>query len=523
MLRFFAWVGIACMLVGLLYLLIRKIHSKSRFRTKLTMIFLLFVAIPVIPLTYMAASLLTGSASLLLPDTIGEALNSSLNCVRIQLVEKGEYFLDKHPNPFDTDPQSLADFSIHSLSYYKINPDTAILIRHITHTNQFNEVPAPREILQRFGYGSSSRLLKKGQHEWFCLYRTGPDSTMIVLKYLIDTRLAQSRQRIETALIMVNTLSMIKESVIQKKIIWVLAVLWIAGLIGLAWLASQRLSREMTRPIQALVHGMDQVAVGNLNYQIQTKANDEFKYLVDQFNIMTKDLQHTHERLLQAERLAAWQAVARQISHEIKNSLTPISISLHRIKKQLGSSIPSNIISSIHTIEEEMAMLQTMATEFSSFARMPKLNIEKIQMNEIVQAACQLMRNCHPNIQFQLSLDSDAQPIIADRDQMKRVVNNLLKNAVEAIDKTGNVWITTKTILNNNITQLEIRDSGKGIDENTRPFIFQPYFSTKKRGTGLGMTMVDQIIKAHHGSIQVSSIPDQGTQITVELPISNDA
>ncbi|MBN2105319.1 HAMP domain-containing protein [bacterium] len=515
---FFIWSGIVFLLIGVICLVVWKTHAQVRFRSKLILTFLLFVAIPVIPLTYMTASLLTGSARVLLPDTIGEALNCSLNCLRTQFAEKGERFFEAYSDNLNSDPQTLKAFDIQSMSLFKIDPDTVTLIRHTGSSDHWDKFLEPQDILQRFCYGTSSRLIKNKHQEWFCLYRAQTDSTILVLKYPIDPKMAQSRRKIETALIMVNTLSMIRESVMQKKIIWVLAVFWIIGLICLAWVASQRLSGEMTRPIRALVNGMEQVASGNLEHQVQTKANDEFKYLVDRFNAMTKDLRDTRERLLQAERLAAWQAVARQISHEIKNSLTPISISLHRIKKQLGPSIPSKIKSSMQTIEEEMRMLQNMAAEFSNFARMPEPTMENIQINEIARTALQLLKHSHHAIRFHESFDSDIPTIIADRDQMKRMLNNLLKNAVEALDETGDIWIKTETVFGDKKIRLEIRDSGKGMDENARSHIFQPYFTTKKGGTGLGMAMVRQIIESHNGSIHISSYPGKGTTVTIQLP-----
>ena len=516
---FLMWIGITAVFLTGISVVIWKINPGEHFRAKLTITFLLFVAVPNVPLTYMTASLLTGSARMLLPDTIGEALTRSLDCLRIQIAEKGEAFAQTHYERMRFSRQDLLAGNIQTLTLCKIEKDTVISQQHIALSSAYQEPPISQtEIRQRFAYGNSSHLFEQNRHDWFCYFQARPDSTMLVIKYPVDTKLAESRRQIETALIMVNTLSVIRESVLKKNIIWALALVLIAGLLVLTWIVSKKLSGEMTHPIRALVHGMEKVASGDLAYQVRTEAKDEFRFMIDRFNAMTVDLRETHERLLQAERLAAWQAVARQISHEIKNSITPVTISLHRIKKDLGSSIPSKVLESMRTIEEEMTMLQNMAAEFSEFARMPEPKRSRIDLNDTVRSASQLMENTHPGIRFHVNLDTDLLEVYADLNQLKRVLNNLLKNAAEAIEDEGDIWINTVCLSRKKTVRLEVRDTGKGMDATAISRIFQPYFTTKKRGTGLGMAMVYKIIEAHQGSIQISSTPGEGTNITILLP-----
>jgi len=234
---------------------------------------------------------------------------------------------------------------------------------------------------------------------------------------------------------------------------------------------------------------------------------------------MIQDLNTSRQKLIQAERLTAWQEVARRISHEIKNSLTPISISLRRLRNHFqGKSLPPNISESLKAVEEELLTLERMAAEFSEFARMPQPQKTPLDLNEIVRSSVRLAEPTAGSVKIETTLSPDLPSIPADREQMKRLLNNLIKNAVEACHDTGTVIVTTRWSESPGHTiTLEIQDHGEGMDEETLEKIFHPYFTTKKKGTGLGLTIVQKIVEDHSGKIQISSEKGKRTRVTIHL------
>jgi two-component system nitrogen regulation sensor histidine kinase NtrY len=522
MLLFLLCTGFIVCVLLVLCIIVWKKNPKNRFRAKLTIIFLLFVTIPAVPLTFITSSLLSGSVRMLIPEQIGDALLLSLECLKTQIAETGYQFMKTFPDSSDWQPAHLDREGIHYLIVYSAKPGSSRLNRTITGSNSkpspLQPLSAP-QIRRRYQQGVSSQLIPGANSDWVVTYQSGTDSSLIALVYPVEPRLVTARHRIETALAMTNTLSLFKESIVEKKLIWGLSVLLIIALLMTAWAVSQRLSKEMTRPMQALVNGMETASTGNLTVQIEEKAKDEFRFLIDRFNIMIRELHETHRRLIQAERLAAWQTVARQITHEIKNSLTPISISLHQIRKQLNISASGKIDDNLNTIKEELAMLQKMATTFSDFARMPEPRFESLQLNSEIESACYLTQNTFPHIIFETSLNPAIPCLQADQDQIRRVLNNLLKNAAESIAGQGKVTVRTDYNADKRRVTLTIQDNGSGMSPNVLSQIFKPYFSRKKRGTGLGLAIVYKIVHSHHGNIEIESEPGSGTCVRIQFPV----
>ncbi len=517
---------IICILIILAVLaaactLIWRKNRKQPFRARLTIVFLLFVAAPSIPLTMITASLLSGSARILMPDQISDALVLSMDCLKSQIAEQGLRFLRENPRPENWTDSSLVQNRIQGLSLYRLDHSAVqILSREQSGSaipEQIRQLP-DFHLRDRYRFGESSRLIPSGKQDWVILYKSHPDSMLIVLFYKVDPGLSGARRRIESALTMVNTLSLLKESILQKNIIWALAVILISGLLLLTWTVSRRLSRGMTQPINALVKGMEQVAAGHLTYQVRVRARDEFKYLVDQFNTMTRDLHDTHQKLIETERLAAWQSVARQISHEIRNSLTPISLSLHRIRKRLDGAGDQKILESLDIIDEELNLLNNMASSFSEFARMPEPNMTPVSLSDTAKASSHLLQAAFPDIRFHEKYDESLPLIEADQDQLKRMINNLIKNSTEAVRNMGDIWIETRRDEGSNEILLSIEDNGAGIPEAIIQKVFDPYFTTKERGTGLGLAMVKRMVEAHHGTIVIRNRPRGGTSVILRFP-----
>jgi two-component system nitrogen regulation sensor histidine kinase NtrY len=254
-----------------------------------------------------------------------------------------------------------------------------------------------------------------------------------------------------------------------------------------------------------------------LETQAQARAPDEIAQLVAAFNKMIRDLRVNRAQLLAAEKLAAWREVARQVSHEIKNPLTPIQLALYRLRQKLGGAqaTPPALQESFQSIEEELSSLRRLAEEFSAFARLPKAELHPEDLNEIIRLTTRLYETDGAGLRFQLHLDPALPSRPLDREQIKRVLNNLIKNAVEAAQARP-CEITMATRAEEGRVYLEVSDNGPGLTPEMQARLFQPNFTTKRGGSGLGLVMVKRIVEEHGGTIAVTS-SDQGTRFKIML------
>lgn len=228
--------------------------------------------------------------------------------------------------------------------------------------------------------------------------------------------------------------------------------------------------------------------------------------------------------LIKGQREMAWREVARRIAHEIKNPLTPIKLSAQRMQRRLTSSTHAEsdfVKECTDLIIQNADALKELANEFSNFARFPEANPSPNDLNEAVNEVVQLYRQAHPSIRIQYH-PAPSMPIFDfDREQIKRVVINLIENAVAAVEAVSSPLITLRTELNPElkIAVLSIEDNGVGMPEEVKSRLFEPYFSTKSGGTGLGLAITKRIVSDHDGFIRVQSAPDQHTTFVIELPL----
>jgi len=230
-------------------------------------------------------------------------------------------------------------------------------------------------------------------------------------------------------------------------------------------------------------------------------------------------------QIQKVQRMEAWREVARRIAHEIKNPLTPIQLSAERLRKRYSKLLEGNgaiLDKCTSTIIQQVDELKNLVNEFSHFARLPSAQLITNDLNEIVQEALFLFKEGHNDIQFQ-SCYGDIPPLELDREQIKRVIINLLDNAVAAVAGNGEIKIATSHDRSRGVVYLEVADNGYGVATEVRARIFEPYFSTKKNGTGLGLTIVSQIIEDHRAYIRVRPNDPQGTKFTVEFPAQTDS
>jgi two-component system nitrogen regulation sensor histidine kinase NtrY len=225
-----------------------------------------------------------------------------------------------------------------------------------------------------------------------------------------------------------------------------------------------------------------------------------------------------------AQRMAAWREVARRIAHEVKNPLTPIQLSAQRLNKRYGTRLEKDeekIFSECtDMIIKQVEEIKALVNEFSSFARMPASRPSPEDIRGIIREVVNLYKEAHKGIRI-LFRDSKGIPILQlDREQIKRVMINLLDNAIAAIQETGEITISLSFEPDPQMVKVEVADNGKGIPPAHKSRLFEPYFSTKKQGTGLGLAIVSSIISDHNGFIRVEDNKPRGTKFIIELPVN---
>jgi len=227
-------------------------------------------------------------------------------------------------------------------------------------------------------------------------------------------------------------------------------------------------------------------------------------------------------QIVKAQRMAAWREVARRIAHEIKNPLTPIQLSAQRLRRRYLQNFPEDdkvFDDCTQMIIQQVDELKEMVNEFSNFARLPASQPAPNQLNDLINETLVLYSEGHRPIGFEFLPGDDIPTFNFDREQIKRVLINLLENAVSAVSaESGQIQITTEFNPTLKIVTLIVSDNGRGIPPQDKPRLFEPYFSTKTTGTGLGLTIVSTIISDHNGYIRVRDNHPHGTRIVVELP-----
>jgi len=305
-----------------------------------------------------------------------------------------------------------------------------------------------------------------------------------------------------------------------EKIIWLLMAIFVVVLMSIGIVSSVILSRGISNPIMKLVQGTQEVAKGNLEHRVDVRAKDEIKLLVDSFNSMIDEVIESREKLKRTERIAAWRDAARKLAHEIKNPLTPIQLSMYRLKRNIGSERFSEVFDECYNmITQEVDGLRRMVEAFSQFAKMPKPQLQPCDINSLIHNVLSGYQGMPENIQIKTEL-AELPTILVNEKQLRQVLHNLIQNSVDAMPDGGE--LSLKTQIESNCLKITVQDSGHGMSEETQRNMFTPYFTTKEKGTGLGLAIVQQIVQEHEGSITVESKEGVGTKIILSFPLRNN-
>jgi signal transduction histidine kinase len=340
---------------------------------------------------------------------------------------------------------------------------------------------------------------------------------------------------------------------------------WGGGAVGvlLATIFGLFLALSVSKPFSELEAAAARVGSGDLESTIGVRSNNEVGRALKAFNRMTHDLKSTREKLLRAERIAAWRDIARRIAHEVKNPLSPIQVAIETMQKTYRKKHPDFdeiFEESTAMILDEVQKLSRLVTEFSDFARMPSPKKQPVDVGELVRHTESLYRG-QPSVVLEVELTEPLPIVGGDRDQLSEVMTNLVKNAIEAarakhvdlghvdlghvdlghvdlghvdlghvdlghvdlghadLDPTGSpgarVRIVARSVPGG--AEVRIHDNGPGIAPENRARVFEPYFTTKAEGTGLGLSIVHRIVTDHRGTIRVDASPLGGAEFIVFL------
>ncbi len=502
-------------LTAYIIFLIKRSPKGFKLEVKLTIIFFLLLLIPSVTLTLIVSGLLTQGVEMSFMPGIEASLTSSIQAIKHQLESRGERFINSIQDTPVINQARLIEHDVTFVGLYKIKRKNINKLNTIF-IQDYPLVPLNYNLACLiFDSETSSTIIEKDGHYYCQVYRPFPDSTIAVVGFNVDNQVISAKNKLSESLKVYTSLSLVKKSVLEGRLIWAMATLFIIILVVIAIYSARKLSCGISGPIQKLALGMQQVAAGDFSSKVDVDAKDEIKILIDSFNKMREDLKSSQERLVRAERLAAWRDVARRVSHEIKNSLTPIQLTLFRLKTKITDQTHAELI---HAIEDELESLRRISDEFSQFARMPNIKKEQANINEIIHNLIPILAGGSKPIKIETDFDVSIPELVLDRDQMKRALNNLLKNSIEASNIGGRIIIKTSAQHRaNKKIIITIQDFGHGMNQETLENIFKPYFTTKRRGMGLGLSIVQQIIADHDGELSIQSNEGNGTIVNIYL------
>ncbi|EMY79171.1 GHKL domain protein [Leptospira weilii serovar Ranarum str. ICFT] len=295
-------------------------------------------------------------------------------------------------------------------------------------------------------------------------------------------------------------------------------------------------ARKISRPIIELANATQKISMGDTDINLEIREAGEIGALIDSFNQMVQDLKSKNAELMQSQRIAAWKEVAQRMAHEIKNPLTPIQLSAERIRRKMKSEnieqFREIVSTGTDTIIKQVRVLEHLVNEFSDFARMPTPKLINQNLEPILLEAVKLFEHT-PQTKITTSISKGFPQLFLDQKIILRVLTNLVKNSIEAIERkrekedipdyTGSILISasiTRKIMRR-VALISVEDNGIGISPELKQKVFEPYYSTKNNNTsGIGLAIVQKSVIDHNGHISVDSSSMGGCRFQIELPVS---
>ena len=297
-------------------------------------------------------------------------------------------------------------------------------------------------------------------------------------------------------------------------------------LLGAAWIVSLAplvlIAHRISKPIRQLTEGLTDFAAGDWSTRVETGRDpgtpprDEVGSAVDAFNRMADQLRQSRERLVHLTQIASWQTLARKTAHEVKNSLTPIRLTVEEMQARLQPADRTFLDQAVQIVVSEIDSLERRVRAFSDFSSEPPVNPEVLDVNALVKERVSLLRPAHPGTTYDLKLDARAPRVLAGADLVKGIVTNLLKNAAEAAGTGGSVLACTRA--SNGTVTIEVHDSGPGLSREAATTLFEPTITFKEHGMGLGLSIAKRHALLSGGDIVLVDGQLGGAAFRVTLP-----
>jgi signal transduction histidine kinase len=298
------------------------------------------------------------------------------------------------------------------------------------------------------------------------------------------------------------------------------ALLFVLGGAGIGYWLAERIAD----PVKRLTRATRRIARGDLDARIAATSSDELRRLVQDFNRMAGELQRQQKELERTHRVEAWAEMARQVAHEIKNPLTPIQLNaehLRRVHADRGEPLSPVLEECVATILAQVKLLRQIASEFSSFASSPSARPASVDLPELLRESIEPYRaGLEGRIRFDADVPPDLPPVHVDRTLIARALTNIVENALHAMPGAGVVTLVARAV--DGGVRIRISDSGMGMDAEALARAFEPYFSTKSTGTGLGLPIAKRNVELNGGTITVESEREKGTTVELTLPAVSD-
>jgi signal transduction histidine kinase len=284
------------------------------------------------------------------------------------------------------------------------------------------------------------------------------------------------------------------------------------------------MAERIADPVNRLTRATRRIARGDLDARIAATSSDELRRLVEDFNQMAADLKRQRVELERTQRIEAWADMARQVAHDIKNPLTPIQLSAEharRVNIDRGRPLSPILDDCMNAILTQVRLLRQISAEFSSFASAPTPRIEPTSLSDLIEEVVESYRTgLAGRVPIAVKAAPDLPPVAIDRTLFARALTNVIENALHAMPGGGQLTIAAEVTPDARRVTVEITDTGIGMDQDAVARIFEPYFSTKATGTGLGLTIAKRNVELNRGTIAVRSQRGVGTTVTIMVPVA---
>ena len=511
---------------------IRHGNPGARFKTHLIFFFALIVILTSIPQAIVSMRFVSSAINTWFSPEIGNAINGGLNLSLAyynEKIETLEYFaegpvfsnmlsdLERSPNRMWTNIHN-ANPGIDSIQIFD-SSGKPIFFSGIEGAEMETapSLDGADGLLPREDRSTTSLL------RYLQVYSTGNTEYTVVISSQLPQNLDDTARSLTAAREVFLTYQ--KNQQDFSRLLYIFYTFFTIPLILLSVLISFLLSDEVIRPIVSLEAATHKVSEGDYSFRILTRSGDELYNLTRSFNQMMGELENSRKKILQTEKITAWQEIARQLAHELRNPLTPIKLSSERLLRKFKND-PENISTilepAITNIITEVNALDNLLKEFRDFSRLPAPTLSRENICALLNDTLGTYKTSFPAVEFSFTSEYESIDIDIDSKQMKQVFSNLLKNACESFEnRTGVISVQTDLVRkgNSSYCRIRVQDNGSGIDPEKQDQVFNPYFTTKTEGTGLGLPIVERIIFDHKGQIWFESDRGHGTTFFIDLPL----